>query len=313
MILCGGENLIDLIAEPDGPPLRFRAAPGGSSYNVARALARLGSPVGYLAPIARDPLGDLMARTLEADGAWGLGGRSDRPCSLAVVMLREGQPSYSFHRSGTADRDVTAEGLRALIPAAATAVSLGSMALCDGEDAEAWEALFHAGRARGLFTALDPNIREPFAALDPEGYRARLARMSAEADLIKLSDEDMRWIAPDTAPVDAAAALFARARPAMLVLTMGAAGALCLWPGGRMMRAAAPLRRGGGGDTVGAGDTFLAAVLDGLRRGGALSRPGAAGLSQAAMAEVIDRAARAAAITCSRPGCDPPWAAELDG
>ncbi len=313
MIICAGENLIDMIqtdTPAQGVP-EFRALIGGSPYNCARALARLGGPVGYLTPISTDRMGDLLAAGLEGDGVAILGGRSDRPSSLALVALENGQPRYQFYREGVADRDVTSEALVAALPEDAQALQLGSIALIAGADADALASLAETARARGMLVSLDPNIRPGLIGAEATAYRARLERLFAAADLIKLSDEDLDWWAPGQEAEAAAQALFDRVRPTLLILTRGAQGAIAFTAAGRIDLPAAPLARVA--DTVGAGDTFMAATLDGLRQEAALARDALAALPADRLRALMARAARAAAITCSRSGCNPPTRAELAG
>lgn len=317
MILCGGENLIDLIPEPpaeDGG-LRYRAVPGGAPCNCARALARLGMASAYLGPLSGDGPGQLLAATLAADGVALAGGRTPHPTALAVVSPGPGgEPQYVFHRNATADRQVTAEGLCARLPEAATALCLSGMALSDGPDAAAWEALAEAAQRRGLALVIDPNIRPAALPADPAAFRARLARLCARADLVKLSQEDAAWMAPEASPEAAAAALLAAAVAArggapLVVLTCGAEGAVALAPGQRLARPAvapSPLA-----DTVGAGDSFLAGLLSGLAGVGALHPRGMGRIAPEGLGRLLDSAAAAAAVTCSRRGCDPPWRHEL--
>ena len=157
MILCAGENLIDMIqtAEAGGSAPEFRALIGGSPYNTARALGRLRAPVGYITPLSTDRMGALLAAALEGDGVALLGGRSDRPSSLALVALENGQPRYQFYRDGVADRDISLDALRAALPADAAALHLGSLALIGGPDADALEDLpvsdgAHSPHARAI-------------------------------------------------------------------------------------------------------------------------------------------------------------------
>ncbi len=312
MILCAGENLIDMIqtAEAGGSAPEFRALIGGSPYNTARALGRLRAPVGYITPLSTDRMGALLAAALEGDGVALLGGRSDRPSSLALVALENGQPRYQFYRDGVADRDISLDALRAALPADAAALHLGSLALIGGPDADALEDLARHAKDRGMMLSLDPNIRPALMDGGGAAYRARLDRLLALADVVKLSDEDLAWIAPGAAPETAAQALFDTARPALLVLTRGAEGALALFGEGRVACPAAPVPEVI--DTVGAGDTFMAALLDGLRGAGVLVPGGLDALTADTVRALIARAARAAAITCARSGCNPPTLAELD-
>ena len=313
MILCAGENLIDMIQQGparDGVP-EFRAIVGGSPYNCARALGRLGATVGYLTPISTDRMGDLLAEALAADGVALLGGRSPRPTSLALVALDRGQPRYQFYRDGVADRDITPEGLRASLPSAARALHLGSAALIEGADADALAALAAEARGRGLFISVDPNVRPVLLGGDDAAYRARLAQVFAAADVIKISDEELAWWDPGRDVAAAAAALFAAAGPGLLVVTRGAESVIAHHPGGRQEVPAAPVAALV--DTVGAGDTFMAALLDGLAGDEALDGAALAALSSTRLGNILDRAARAAAITCTRAGCNPPRRSELDG
>ena len=313
MIVCAGENLIDMIQQPeagDAPSPAFRALVGGSPYNCARALGRLGVEVGYLTPISDDRMGDLLAQALLQDGVALLGPRSARPTSLALVALEDGQPRYQFYREGVADRDITLARLREGLPAAARALHVGSISLLDGPDADAIADLVAEARGRGLFTTVDPNVRPALIGADDDAYRMRLARVCAAADVIKISDEDLGWLAPDRDTESAAMALWAEAAPALLVVTRGDAGAIGLHAAGRLEVPAAPVPRLA--DTVGAGDTFMAALLDGLAGADALDPAALVRLPKARLEAILMRAARAAAITCSRAGCNPPHRAELD-
>ena len=310
MILCAGEMLIDLLPEPQAPgaPLRWRAVPGGAPLNCARALARLGSPAGCLAPVSMDGPGVMLADIMQADGVALAGGRSDRPTALALVSHAATGPAYAFHRHATADRDLSAARLRAALEPPAEALVLSGMALSDGPDAETLADLALTAADRGLFLALDPNVRPAALPPDPQPFRDRIARIAARADLVKLSDEDATWLAPDLPPERYAEAL-QEAGTALVVLTLGARGAVALGPHGRIERLAAAAAQLA--DTVGAGDTFLAALLDGLRRDGVLTPGGPAQLPADRLAALLDRAARAAALCCARPGCDPPYLRDL--
>lgn len=313
MILCAGENLIDMIQQrvaEDGAP-EFRAIVGGSPYNCARALGRLGAEVGFLTPVSTDRMGDLLAAALAADGVALLGGRSDLPTTMALVALDAGQPRYQFYREGVADRDITFTALRARVPDGARALQLGSISLIDGADADALAELAEAARGLGLLVSVDPNIRPVLLRGDAGGYRARLRRIFAVADLVKISDEDLGWWDPARDVGAAAEALFAAVRPGLLVVTRGAEGVIAFHPSGRIEVPAVPVAQLV--DTVGAGDTFMAALLDGLAGAGALERAALAALPAERLRALLARAARAAAITCARAGCNPPSRAEVDG
>ncbi|MSU90586.1 carbohydrate kinase [Rhodobacteraceae bacterium 2CG4] len=310
MILVGGENLIDFIQDPpDGGHPAYRAVPGGAPFNVAKATALQEVPVGYLTPFSSDPLGrQLLADLVKVPNMTALHPGSPRPTSLAVVSLTDGQARYQFYREGTAERDVTHEGLAALVPDAAEAFFIGSLAITDGPDARAWTALYDDLAGRGIFTALDPNIRAAFIH-DRDRYLERLDHLLAGADLVKLSDEDIAWLAPGEDPRAAARRIAARSSAGLVVLTLGAQGAFAITADGEVTVPVHPVRELK--DTVGAGDTFMGTLMAETRRRGKLSRGGLTGLSAAEAAEFLKVAARAAAINCERSGCNPPTLAQL--
>ncbi len=312
MILVGGENLIDFIQDaPDGGFPAYRAIPGGAPFNVAKAVARQGPAVGYMTPFSSDTLGQLLAADLGREAnVTALHPASDKPTSLAVVSLKGGQAQYQFYRENTAERDVTAQSLRAILPPEARAFFVGSLAITDGADADAWEATMAHAHGAGLFTALDPNIRAPFIH-DRAGYLERLSRLLQMADLVKLSDEDIAWIRPGEDPVEALKALAGEARAGFVVLTMGAEGAVGLVNGAEVRVPTAPVPDLK--DTVGAGDTFMGTLLAQCAQRGLMTRDGLAGLTRDTAHEILTVAARAAAINCARKGCNPPTAAELVG
>lgn len=311
MILVGGENLIDFIEEPsdDGLPPLYRAWPGGGPFNAAKALALQDIPTGYLTPVSTDPLGRLLAADLDRLPALSrLAPDSARPTTLAVVSLDEGQARYQFYREGTAERDVTAQGLIDLVPDEVEAFFVGTLAIADGADADAWAALWGESRARGLFTALDPNIRAAFIH-DRPAFEARLDTMLASADLVKLSDEDLAWLTPGEDSKIAVRALARRTSAPLTVLTQGSAGVFAVFEDAEISVPVHPVRTLV--DTVGAGDTFMATLLAEIRRRGLLGQGQLVGIGATDVKGILEVAARAAAINCERRGCQPPTLTDL--
>lgn len=310
MILVGGENLIDFIQDPpDGGHPSYRAIPGGAPFNVAKAVARQGCPVGYLTPFSRDTLGQQLEADLMVEArVQKLHPGSDRPTSLAVVSLTDGQARYQFYREGTAERDVTAEGLRAAVPAEALGMFVGSLAITDGADAEAWSALYADVHGRGLLTALDPNIRAAFIH-DRATYEARLTGLLGQTDLLKLSDEDMAWLAPGEDPRAAVHGIAGRSAAGLVVLTLGSAGAIAVRGEDVIEVPVHPVPDLK--DTVGAGDTFMGTLIAQAVRQGRLSAAALAAMSAEEVRGLLTVAARAAAINCGRVGCDPPSLSDL--
>ncbi|RJL18053.1 carbohydrate kinase family protein [Paracoccus siganidrum] len=301
MILCAGESLIDMVPEAGA----FRPLAGGSVYNTAIALGRLGEPVAYLWPISRDGFGDILLRPLaEAGVDTGLCPRSDRLTTLAVVSLRDGEARYSFYDEGSAGRMLAPEDIPAL-PDHIQAIFAGGISLVPDPCGAAIESLIGRNHA-GLPVMLDPNIR-PFFITDPAAYRARLDRLLAMSDIVKLSSDDLEWLFPDLAPEEAAQQVLA-AGPRIVLQTGGASGARAIWAGGAVT---APAIRTTVADTIGAGDTFNAGVLASLRRQGLLSKAALARISADQLQAALALGAQAAAITVSRPGANPPWAHEM--
>ncbi|VDS09072.1 2-dehydro-3-deoxygluconokinase [Paracoccus haematequi] len=301
MILCAGESLIDMVPE-DGS---FRPLAGGSVYNTAIALGRLGESVSYLWPISRDAFGDMLLRPLaEAGVDTDLCPRTDRLTTLALVTLTGGEARYSFYDEGSAGRMLAPKDIPTL-PDAIDALFAGGISLVPDPCGAAIESLITREGGR-LPVMLDPNIR-PFFIPDAEAYRARLARLIARSDIVKLSGDDLEWLYPDLPLEDAARRVLAQG-PRLVLQTGGAAGARAHWAGDPV---AAPAIRTTVADTIGAGDTFNAGVLASLRRQGVLTKAGLATITPDQIAAALTLGARAAAITVSRPGANPPWAHEM--
>ena len=319
MISIGGENLIDLVsgdADASGLP-RYVANPGGSPYNVAIAAARQGQDVAYLTPVSEDALGVLLADRLADSKVTLAAPRAPHPTSLAVVSITDGIPSYAFHRNATAERQISLAGLDRDMPAATKLFHIGSLALIDGEDADAWESFFASCRSRGIMTSLDPNVR-PGLITDPDGYRARMRRVMQHADICKLSDEDLQWLYPDRPLETALADCRADCGAVLFILTLGGDGSR-LFLGDKSfgsresrieMTAPAPAIDDLA-DTVGAGDTYMASILCWVLENGLTSRDALDGIDKAALSRAATRAGEAAAINCRRSGCNPPWREEL--
>ena len=292
-VLVFGESLIDLIQTGEvgkaGNPT-YEACPGGSPFNAALALARQGLNAGYACPLSTDPYGDLLHQRLTGfGGAYAYPQRVDAPTSLAVVSFIEGQPAYQFYRGGVADRAMTAEDLRQLpLPAWA---QIGGLAMCPVEDSALW--LDHMGwlKNQGVKISVDPNVRSAFIE-DMHIYRDRLQKLCSLADLVKLSDEDAEVFLPGKDPIDALHDMGAQ----LVAFTEGAKGATLSRAETRVqipVQLADPL-----GDTVGAGDTFGAALLSQVIRG------------ETDLHVLGTYAATAARLNCEQVGCLPPTAEE---
>ena len=305
VICVGGENLIDHVTRDED----VSALAGGSPFNVAMALGRQQADVHYLTPISTDTWGDTLADTLLASGVTLAGGRIDAPTTIARVTVTKGIPSYVFERDGTAERAVTAASLAASMPAGTTALHTGSLALTDGADADAWEETCKTAYASGTLVSLDPNVRLSVIT-DIDAYRARIFRMIKAAHVLKLSDEDLEGLCPDMAQDAALAHVRSQTSASLVVMTKGPDGAIAM-RGDNTVNIPAPAVPGLV-DTVGAGDTFMATLLAGLARTDALASAALDELGAAQVEALIRRAGMAAAINCSRAGCNPPTLSELD-
>ncbi|MEW2294912.1 carbohydrate kinase [Streptomyces sp. NPDC006743] len=300
MIVVAGEALIDLVPRGTGALADLKPALGGGPYNTAVALGRLGSPTAFCSRTSRDAFGEALLDGLRRAGVDVSGvQRGSEPTTLAVATVgTDGSAAYSFYVDGTADRLFTAP---AALPAETRAVSFGTCSLVLEPGASAYEKLLRAAAAEGVFTALDPNIRAGLIA-DPDAYRARFRSWLPSVSLLKLSEEDARWLGGTPRE-------WLAEGPAAVVITHGGDGLTALTPDGA--EHSVPGEKVTVVDTIGAGDTVNAALLHGLAVRDALSREALAGLGSAGWTALLRFAARAAAITCSRPGAEPPYASEV--
>ena len=301
MILCVGESLMDLLPGPDG---RAHARPGGAVFNTAVALGRLGAPVGYLWPLSTDEHGERLAAALRQAGVdVSVCPRPDRPTTLARVTLIDGEAGYVFEDAESAGRHFRPADLPPL-PSGLDALFIGGISLVPDPCGSTVELQAAKAARAGAPIMIDPNIRPAFIT-QPGPYRARLDRLLAQSAIVKLSADDLAWLWPGLQPQDAARRLIAGGA-ALVLTTAGAKGATAHT---RAHSVTVPAARTRVADTIGAGDSFNAALLDGLLRAGALAHLDA--LGPETLTAALTRATRAAAITVSRPGADPPWAHEL--
>lgn len=308
MILCCGEALIDMLPRVStAGEACFAPYAGGAVFNTAIALGRLGAPVGFFSGISTDMLGEILTGTLAASQVdTGFVAFSDRPSTVAFVRLTDGQASYAFYDEATAGRMLTPGDLPVLTDAV-SALFFGGISLVNEPAAASYEALLSREAGHRLIM-LDPNIRPGFIAGREEAYRARITRMIAGSDIVKLSDEDLHWLEGEGETADLATSLLSRG-PALVLITEGAAGARAFAANGNRHR---PARAVTVVDTVGAGDTFNAGFLAGLAQENAFSRSALQALTPEQIDSCLDLGIRAAGVTVSRAGANPPWAHELE-
>lgn len=303
MFVVVGEALIDLVGQRGGRTLA--AHPGGSPANVALGLARLDIPVTLKTRLGQDGFGEMISAHLEASGVRvDAGPKGGVSTSLAIATLAAGIASYDFR----IDWDLEA---MAPLPIETRCLHTGSLATALPPGKASVLDLVEREHKRGRVTvSYDPNVR-PALLGDAARARPDIERLVALSDVVKASDEDLRWLYPDQPDEDVAQAWLASG-PALVVVTRGAAGVYAVSAGVELHRRAVPLDLV---DTVGAGDSFTSGLLDGLHRAelvGGARRDALAAIDEATLGSVVDAAALIAAITCSRPGADPPTRAEVD-
>jgi fructokinase len=306
VVAVAGEAVADLVATApgSGPAGGYLALPGGSPANVAVGLARLGVPTRMVARVSADPFGRMLRDHLATNGVdTATVVHATEPSSVAFVHNEA--DGYDLRIAGTADWQWSPGELTTALDGGVCALHVGSLAMVMSPGAEPLGDLV---RHAGVTVSYDPNCRPGVMAGVP-GARARIEALMRAADIVKLSDADLEWLRPGAAPADIAEELLA-AGVSLVGVTLGADGALVAGQGLTPRRV--PAHPVDVVDTVGAGDSYMSAVLAGLHRRGLLGG-GLRTAPSAALTGTFAEAARAAALTCGRRGADPPTAADLSG
>jgi len=304
MILISGEALIDLIPDREREN-GYDVVLGGSPFNVAIGLGRLGAPTAFVSRLSQDPNGESLAAALvEASVDLTFVARDAKPSPLAFVMRGTAQSGarYSFYLDATAYDE--AWPFPDIWPAGARHLHVGSFCAVDPlHGPSSAEAL---ARARTFATtSFDPNIR-PMVTPDREAVTPIVEREVALASVVKASEEDLLWLYPDREP-EASIARWARLGPSFCVMTRGEHGAVAYLDEERLVARSPAIDVV---DTVGAGDSFMSALIAAMDAGGALGA-GARAPSGADLKAWLAFAVAASAITCTRRGSDPPTRAEV--
>lgn len=304
-----GEALIDLRVIAGAAPSTtsrpaahsYTAQPGGSPFNVAVGIARLGHRAEFVGRFAEDALGSILRHHAEqSEVALTWSGTWHGPTPAALFDLNEdGSARYEFHLG-----DVRESLFAETVIGAVDAVHFGSVASwMPGSGELVLRAVARARRA-GAFVSYDPNIRGMLIR-DEDDARGRVEQAVALSDLVKASEEDLAWLYPGLAPAQVAREWLALG-PLAVVVTRGGEGADCYTANGSVHGRSEPVEVV---DTVGAGDAFMAGLLDGLAEVGALNRAALTDVLafDSVTQRVIDAACAHAAATCAVPGADPPW------
>ena len=298
-VLVVGEALVDIVSRADGTATEH---PGGSPMNVAIGLARLGRETALLTRLGHDDRGRSVLRHLAASGVHVVEG-SVLPAATSTALARlapDGLASYVF--------DLRWELEEVVVPVDPLVVHTGSVAAVMEPGGSTVLRLLRDMRHAATLS-YDPNCR-PDLMGDAADVRPRIGALVGLCDVVKLSDEDAAWLAPEESAEELATRWLSHG-PSVVVLTRGGAG-ITAWCRAGRVDVRAPVVQVV--DTVGAGDSAMAALLDGLWRHGLLgarARAALASISTDVLTDVVRHAVRAAATTVSRPGADPPTRAEL--
>ena len=308
MILVAGESLVDLVIDSSGG---ITPRGGGGPYNAARAVSRLGQTCMFLGRFSDDRFGRMLKSTLVADGVQlACPEPLSAPTTLALAEISDhGDASYHFYLVETAASLVSERDVRAALsvlekaPAGTRAVHVGTLGLILEPTGTSMESLVSAVPA-GTIVMLDPNCR-PAATVDPAGYRRRVERLAARADIVKVSHDDLAFLYPGSSQDDAVRSLLALGASAIL-LTRGSRAAIAITRGGSVEVLVPQVQVA---DTIGAGDSFGGAfVAWWIQRG--LKREDASDLRL--LAAGLRFSTAVAAVTCQRVGAEPPRLDELD-
>jgi len=307
MILCCGEALIDMVP---GTSLNgdacFVPKAGGAIFNTAIALGRLGADVSLFTGVSDDLFGAILKNELKASRVrTDHLVRRDQPCSLAFVELNAGNAEYTFYTDNAADTSLEEADLPTDL-SDVKALFFGGISLCTDPTAASLHS-FMKTKADTCVTMIDPNIRAAFIS-DEAAYRARLSDMIATSDMLKVSDEDLDWLVPETQGIGAQLATLVGA-DTLVFVTKGADGAEAYLGGEKIAHALGEAVEVA--DTIGAGDTFNAAVLHVLDQHGLLESPAGFSVETPVVQRALDFAVVAAAKTVSKQGANPPWDHEL--
>lgn len=307
MFLLCGEALMDMLPRnlADGSEA-YLPVPGGAMYNTAIALGRLGEETGFFSGVSSDMFGQQLVEHLEESGvSTDYCVRSANPTTLAFVKLTDGMAKYSFMDENSAGRMLTEDAIPAF-PDTVHTFHVGAISLVQEPCGSTFEALM--GRVHEVAViSLDPNIRPSFIT-DEAAYRQRLNHMIAMSDIVKVSEEDLEWLAPNDR-FEQVARRWIEGGAAIVTLTMGADGTRCITPSMDIQVPVTPVEVV---DTVGAGDTFNAGFLAGLRSSGVLTKRQLKTIDRDGLRSAMEYGSKVAAYTVGQVGANPPWRQQLN-
>jgi fructokinase len=305
MIAACGESLIDMVPSERGRAL-FEACPGGCPYNSAIAAARLSAPTWFVGKTSKDFLGDRIVSKLQDSGVdTSLLVRNDQAVTLAFVERDgAGNAKYAFYSADAADRFFLPADLPAKLPERAVFLLVGSISLVEEPSCSTILSLIEREHGQRLIS-FDPNVR-PSLIQSKSEYRVRFEWVCRHSAIVKASDSDLEWVYE--MPAEAAAAKVLALGPELVALTLGERGSIIVT---RRHRLEFPAVRVKVVDTIGAGDSFHAALLAGLGWLKMRDRDSLASLSEDNLRAALRLATSAAALDCTKRGAEPPTLHEL--
>lgn len=313
LITSMGEVLIDFLPiVEDGKTTGFRMVPGGSPFNTALGIARLGQPSAFACNIANDFFGRFLRSHIESEQIDTRFVREvEAQTTLAFVAMEGNEPAYAFYGDAAADTLMTREQLPEALFEETAMFHCGSISLLRGSTPDAVVSAVERLKGRALIS-FDPNLR-PNLVKDEAAYRKLLAHLFGQADIVKISAADLEWLTPGRAIEEVARELLAQG-PALVVVTRVGEGSLALLvrPDGSTLEARHPIFPVKLVDTVGAGDSFSSGLLAGLAERGIYTRAALQALDSKQLEELLRFAAAVSGITCSREGANPPTRAEVE-
>jgi fructokinase len=305
MIAVIGENIVDLLMQKDGS---FTAHLGGSPFNLAIGVGKLNTAFAYLNPLSQDRFGHLFANYLQTHHVIHNSGHcSHLPSSIALISIDKlGHPHYSIYREGVADRDFDSEQLFAALPTETRILHTGSLAL-EPQDLPKLMDIIHKAKTKNIKISIDINVRSQFVS-DQKTYINGLSKLIPLCDYLKASDEDLAELYPQLAANDAVNKVLELMGNGLLAYTLGDKGAQIITHAQRVTATVVPPPILG--DTVGAGDTFYAALLAYIHEH-KLDQIAPQQIDVKHLETMLHQATTAASINVSRIGCVPPTREEL--
>ena len=308
MIICCGESLIDMISVANAENESVYAGlTGGAIFNTSIALGRLDVPVGLISGVSTDLFGEKIKKDLtESNVNIKLLIRNEKPTTLAFVDVKNGQANYTFYDENSAGNSIHYSDFPN-IPKIANTLCFGGISLCTEPAASAYEKLF-IQEIKNKVLFLDPNIRSTFIS-DEISYRKRLNKMISSSDILKVSDEDLDWIVASGSSINEKIEKLHNLGAKLIIVTKGAEGVAAYVKNKKVINL--PAQKVNVIDTVGAGDTFNAGFLAKLSNLKLLSKSNVKNLSSKHISMALEYGIKAASITVSRKGANPPLLSEI--